>query len=54
MHYTYRIITMNFNGITSSTRIQMLEEFLKRHDVDIALFQEVTNENNLVFQGLVI
>ena len=29
----------------------MLEEFLRRHDVDIALFQDVTIENNLVFQG---
>jgi len=29
----------------------MFEEFLQRHDVDIALIQEVTNGDNLAFKG---
>jgi len=50
MQYTYRIMSLNINGIESHTRLQMLEEFLQRHDVDIALLHEVTNEKKLVFK----
>lgn len=42
---------LNINGIESHTRLQMHEEFLQRHDVEIALLQKVTNENKLVFKG---
>jgi len=40
---------ININGIASRARIMMLGEFLRRHDVDFALLQEVahTNINNL-------
>jgi len=46
MQYTYRIITLNINGIENKTRLRMLEEFIQRHDIDIALLQEVTDEEN--------
>ena len=44
-------MTLNINGIASSTRLQMLGDFLHRHDVYFALLQEVTNVNNFTFQG---
>ena len=51
MQYTYRMVTLNINGIESHNRIRMLEEFVHRHDVDIALLQEVTDGNKLVCKG---
>jgi len=51
MQYTYRIMTLNINWIESHARLQMLEEFLQRHDVHIALLHEVTNGNKLAFKG---
>ena len=51
MNYTYRIITLNISGIASATRHQMFEDFLRIHDVDIALLQEVTTENNITFKS---
>jgi exonuclease III len=41
--YTYKIATLNINGIAATTRIQMLEDFLHTHDIDIACLQEMTN-----------
>ena len=43
MDYTYKIATVNINGISAPTRIQMFEEFLYKHGIDLALLQEVTN-----------
>jgi hypothetical protein len=37
MPHVYTIGTMNVNGITSATRLQMLDQFVKRHDFDILL-----------------
>jgi exonuclease III len=37
----YKTGTLNTNGITSNARITMLENFLKGHDFDILLLQEV-------------
>ena len=45
MPYIYKIATLNIKGITSNTKIQMLEEFLVKQDIDIALLQEVTNQH---------
>jgi exonuclease III len=45
MPYTYKIETLNINGISSPTRIHMLEEFLWHHEIDLALLQEVTPPN---------
>jgi exonuclease III len=39
---TYKVTTININGITHRTKIQMFGEFLKSHGIDIALIQEVT------------
>ena len=52
MRYTYRIITLNINGIENQTRLRLLEEFIKRHDIDIALLQEVTDEEKLTCRGI--
>jgi len=43
MDYTYKIATLNINGISVPTKIHMLGEFLYKHDIDLALLQEVTN-----------
>ena len=51
MQYTYRILTLNINRMESHNRIRMLEEFFHRHDVDIALLQEVTDSDKLVCKG---
>ena len=39
---TINIATLNMNGMTSPTRIAMLEAFLRRQEIDIMLVQEVT------------
>lgn len=44
-------MTHNINGIVFSTRQQMLEDFLRKRDVDIALLHEVATENNINFRG---
>jgi len=51
MSYTYRVMTLNVNGIASCTRLQMFGDFLHRHDVDFALLQEVTNVNIINIRG---
>jgi len=44
-------MTLNINGIESDTKHRMLEELLKRQDIDIALYQEVTNHKINTIQG---
>jgi exonuclease III len=44
MPLIYKIATLNINGITSHTKIKMLEELLRKHDIDIAVLQEVTDQ----------
>jgi exonuclease III len=39
---TLIIATLNINGQSSSTRVTMLEAFIRLHDIDILLLQEVT------------
>jgi exonuclease III len=39
---TRRIVTLNINGISSTTRQAMLENFIRIHDLDFVLPQEVT------------
>ena len=43
MPHTYKIATLNINGIATYTKMSMLADFLKRQDIDIALVQEVTH-----------
>ena len=45
MPHTYKIATLNINGIATYTKMSMLGDFLKRQDIDIALLQEVTHNN---------
>jgi hypothetical protein len=42
MQYIYKIATLNINGMTSKTKIKMLEELLCQQFNDIALLKEVT------------
>jgi hypothetical protein len=42
--YTYNVTTLNINGLTSDTKISMLYEFLRNHNVDVICLQEVKNE----------
>lgn len=44
MGETYTIGTLNINCIESENKIQMLEHFLHRNDIDILLVQEVTTD----------
>jgi exonuclease III len=53
MNITYKIATLNINGISTTTRIRMLEEFLYKHDIDLALLQEVTNTKITMFRRYV-
>ena len=43
-------MTLNISGIENSTRLRMLDDFLHRHDVDIAPLQ-VTNGDRLAVKG---
>jgi exonuclease III len=43
MQSTFKIATLNIKGIASNIRIGMLEDFLKRQDIDFVLLQEVTH-----------
>jgi exonuclease III len=45
MHHTYKIATVNVNGIAIHTKISMLGDFLKRQDIDVTLLQEVTHND---------
>jgi hypothetical protein len=35
----------HINGISSTTKMRMLGDFLQKNDVDIALLQEVAHDN---------
>jgi exonuclease III len=41
---TIRVATLNINGMTTPTRITMLEEFLQTWKINILLIQEVTQQ----------
>jgi len=45
MNFTYKIATLNINAISSPMKIKMLTNFLLRQDIDIALLQEVANDD---------
>ena len=46
-----KIATLNINGITAPTRVGILLEFIKTHELDTLFLQEVTNPNTLNFRG---
>ena len=37
-----RIASINIKGIRAHTRVEMLKEFVRTHELDIVLVQEVT------------
>jgi exonuclease III len=39
---TFKIATLNFNCVSSPTKFWMLEDGLRREDLDVSLLQEVT------------
>jgi len=51
MAYTYHSLTPNINGLASDNRQQMLEQFMRRHEVDIAMLQEVTSKKHIEVRG---
>jgi exonuclease III len=42
MVHIYKLITLNINGIAQLPHLDRLGDFLRRHEIDIALLQEVT------------
>ena len=51
--YTYKVATLNINGLMSTTKMRMLNDFLRRQDIDIAFLQEVTHNDFDSFKGYV-
>ena len=45
------IVTLNINGLMAPTRVGMLSNFLRQHDIDILFAQEVTSTEVLHIQG---
>lgn len=50
MQYTSRIVILNITSITSATQHHMLETFLRKNEVDIALSQQLTPGANITFR----
>jgi exonuclease III len=42
---TYKIATLNINGISATTRIKILEDFLYSNEIDLICLQEAMNSN---------
>ena len=53
MIYTYNVTTLNLKGLMSTTKIGMLNDFLRRQDIDITLLQEVMHNDFDSFSGYV-
>jgi exonuclease III len=45
------IATININAITNRTRIGMLTNYIRRHDLDIIFLQEITDPELLQMSG---
>ena len=46
-----KIATLNINGITAATRVDMLRDFIHKQELDIIFLQEVMHPNTLDFRG---
>ena len=46
-----RLATININGITNRTRVGMLIEYIRRHDLDIVFLQEIIDPEILTMPG---
>jgi exonuclease III len=51
MTQTIKLATLNINGIEAETRMRMLNDFLHKQDIDIAVLQEVTHDKFDVIYG---
>jgi exonuclease III len=48
-----RIASININGIRANTRVGMMQDFVRTHDLDIILVQEVTAAESVDVAGYV-
>jgi len=46
-----KLATININGITNRTRVGMLTEYIRRHDLDIVFLREITDPELLTMPG---
>jgi len=46
-----KLATLNINGITNCTRVGILTEYIRRHDLDIVFLQEITDSELLTMPG---
>jgi exonuclease III len=46
-----KIASININGIRSPTRVGMLMDFLRKHDIDIDLIQEIVDPESVCING---
>jgi exonuclease III len=46
-----KLATINTNAITNRTRIGMLTDYIRRHDLDIIFLQEITDPELLQMSG---
>ena len=46
-----KLMTLNINGITNRTRMGMLTEYIRRHDLDIVFLQGITDPELLTMRG---
>jgi len=47
----FKVAKLNINGLRSTTKMRMLNDFLRRQDIDVALLQEVTHNDLDSFRG---
>jgi len=53
MIYTYKVATLNINGLMWTIKMRIFNGFLRQQDIDIALLQEVTRNDLESFRGYV-
>jgi exonuclease III len=46
-----KLATLNIHVITNRTRVGVLTEYIRRHDLDIVFFQEITDPEPLPMPG---
>ena len=51
MSHIHKMATLNINGLASPTRLGMLEEFLRKQEIDLPFLQEVTQAHLNTIQG---
>jgi exonuclease III len=49
--HTLKVATLNINGTTAPTKVRMIANFIRRHEIDLMLIQEATDPDTLNFWG---